>query len=139
MTTVAYHHKDKQIAVDSRMTYCGVVETDCYDKTRVVGSRRYIFEGQVEDIERFIEEHGGVATDAELGCRAVMIENGKAYDVFKEKGVFKQAIIDYNYAMGSGWKFAVAAMDHGKTAKEAVQYAAKRDIYTGGRIHVYKL
>lgn len=35
------------------------------------------------------------------------------------------------FAIGNGWQWAMAAMDHGATAKEAVEYAATRDIYTG--------
>lgn len=39
--------------------------------------------------------------------------------------------------MGSGYQFAIAALDLGKTAKEAVNYAKTRDIYTGGRVRVF--
>jgi ATP-dependent protease HslVU (ClpYQ) peptidase subunit len=44
-----------------------------------------------------------------------------------------------NQGVGSGFKFAISAMDHGKSAKDAVKYAATRDIYTGGKIHVYDI
>lgn len=40
------------------------------------------------------------------------------------------------YAGGSGWKWAQAALDHGKSAKEAVEYAATKCLYTGGEIDV---
>lgn len=42
-------------------------------------------------------------------------------------------------AIGSGTRFALAAMDFGRTAEEAVQYASLRDIYTGGEITVLHL
>lgn len=38
------------------------------------------------------------------------------------------------YAIGTGRMAAFAAMEHGATAKEAVETAAKYDPYTGGRI-----
>ncbi|MHB0775258.1 20S proteasome subunit A/B [Halomonas sp. WWR20] len=37
-------------------------------------------------------------------------------------------------AYGTGWKWALAAMDHGKNAIEAVEYATTRDHDTGGNI-----
>lgn len=42
------------------------------------------------------------------------------------------------FAMGSGEKFAIAAMDSGKTSREAVKLAMKRDLYTGGKITTLK-
>lgn len=44
--------------------------------------------------------------------------------------------IDKPTAIGCGFQFALAAMDHGKTAPEAVAYAATRNVYTGGLITV---
>lgn len=37
-------------------------------------------------------------------------------------------------AIGSGQRFAIAAMDLGKTAGDAVRYASTRDIFTGGEV-----
>jgi len=42
-------------------------------------------------------------------------------------------------AFGSGELHALTAMDMGASAKEAVGMAAKRDIYTGGKINTFKL
>ena len=44
-----------------------------------------------------------------------------------------QQEIKYNYAVGSGKDYAIAAMDFGCSAEGAVEYAAKRDCGTGGR------
>lgn len=44
-------------------------------------------------------------------------------------------IIDGGLSIGSGSEFASAAMDQGKSAIEAVQYAASRDPGTGGAVH----
>ncbi|MBW6389667.1 MULTISPECIES: 20S proteasome subunit A/B [Halomonadaceae] len=37
-------------------------------------------------------------------------------------------------AYGTGWKWALAAIDHGKSAIEAVEYAKTRDHDTGGEV-----
>lgn len=37
-------------------------------------------------------------------------------------------------AYGTGWKWALAAIDHGRNAVEAVKYAATRDHDTGGDV-----
>jgi hypothetical protein len=37
-------------------------------------------------------------------------------------------------AYGTGWKWALAAIDHGKDAVAAVEYAATRDHDTGGEV-----
>lgn len=43
---------------------------------------------------------------------------------------------DRPFATGSGGEYALAAMDLGKTAEEAVIYASTRDIYTNDTIQV---
>lgn len=42
-------------------------------------------------------------------------------------------------AIGSGWRWALAAMDHGKNAIQAVEYAMSRDVFTGGEIEHFQL
>lgn len=42
-------------------------------------------------------------------------------------------------AIGSGTRFALAAMDFGKNAEDAVNYACTRDVYSGGLVTVLAL
>lgn len=42
-------------------------------------------------------------------------------------------------AIGSGKNFALAFMDTGMSAEEAVRATCKRDIYTGGTIRTFKI
>ena len=71
--------------------------------------------------------------------------DGYAYDkgVFYKFGVgdygslWKQPLVN-NDATGSGATFALAAMDFGLNVEQAVEYAATRDIYTGGKVNVFK-
>ena len=46
---------------------------------------------------------------------------------------------DVHMAIGSGGDFALAAMDAGLSAEEAVKIAMKRDVYSGGTITVVSL
>ena len=43
------------------------------------------------------------------------------------------------WGVGSGGTFAYCALDFGKTAKEAVEYAATKDTNTGGKVRVFNL
>lgn len=42
------------------------------------------------------------------------------------------------YAIGSGRAFALGAMEHGASAKRAVEAAIRRDVYSGGRVRVLR-
>ena len=46
---------------------------------------------------------------------------------------------DVTASIGSGSVFAIAAMDAGASAEEAVKIAMKRDVYSGGEITVVQL
>lgn len=41
------------------------------------------------------------------------------------------------WALGTGGEYALAAMDLGKTAVEAVKYASTRDLYTNSRVQKF--
>ena len=43
------------------------------------------------------------------------------------------------WATGSGGRWAIAALDHGATAVEAIKYAATRDLNTNTRIQKYSI
>ena len=49
------------------------------------------------------------------------------------------AIKDKFFAIGSGTAFAISALELGKTPKEAVLFASKRDVYTGMGTKEYML
>ena len=66
---------------------------------------------------------------------AIVIKKGKCCQY--DKGLVPLYSEPYA-AIGSGAKFAIAAMDCGKSAKDAVKIARRRDSYTGGHIHTIK-
>jgi ATP-dependent protease HslVU (ClpYQ) peptidase subunit len=62
--------------------------------------------------------------------------------VTKEKRIFMLdqklvpcEILESSYAIGSGASWALAAMDHGKNPKEAIEYACTRDAGSKAPIH----
>jgi hypothetical protein len=67
-----------------------------------------------------------------------MIWDGKKLSDADELCVI-EAVDDEYYAIGSGAAHAITAMDCGKNAMQAVRYAARRDINTGGRIVTARL
>jgi ATP-dependent protease HslVU (ClpYQ) peptidase subunit len=142
MTTIVYDHKNKQIACDSRMAKSSGVYSDCYIKMTHKKDRLFIMAGSTCDIDYFIEnfeKYNKVDIDVIIDCSGIMIQNGKAYSVFIYDSVFNLDLLICNQFEGSGGKFALSALDFGKTAKEAVEYAITKDCYSGGKVHVYDI
>ena len=142
MTTIIYDHKNKQIACDSRIAKSSGVYSDEFIKMIDTKSRMFVMSGATCDIDYFIknfERHKKINIDIQLDCSGIMIEKGVAYSVFTHDGVFNMDSLICNESEGSGGKFALAALDFGNTAKQAVEYAATKDCYTGGKVHVYDI
>ena len=140
MTTIAYNHKDKEIACDSRMVSNNYIESDRYDKTIKIGDRLFFMAGSVCDQLAFCTDFDlNCKADREYDCSGFMIFEGKAYDVYDYKGRFASCEITDNSAIGSGAHYAMAAIDHGKCAKDAVEYVKTRDPGTGGEVRVFKV
>ena len=47
--------------------------------------------------------------------------------------------LKFNDYVGSGGYDALRALDFGKSAKEAIEYAATKDCNTGGKVRVFNL
>jgi len=73
-------------------------------------------------------------------CSAFVVDNGVIYEFgLDSDGVLSKEALSENLCKGSGEFWAMAAMDFGCSAKEAVKYAMTRDMYTGGKIRVIKV
>lgn len=140
MTTIAYHHKSKTVAVDSRISNHGLVKSDSYDKTIKNDIGLWVFCGNACDMKDLCYLRHNDKTETVPNCSAFLITDGICYDVYVNKeGVCEYFEVTFNEAKGSGSELALAAMDHGKSAKEAVKYAITRDIYSGGRVRVFNV
>lgn len=76
--------------------------------------------------ERLMKLHG----DSEFD---VLIWDGKKL-MCADQFMYPVEVTEEYYALGSGSAHAITAMDCGKSARQAVQMAMKRDSNTGGRV-----
>jgi len=145
MTTIAY--KDGIIAYDSRMTSGDFIMSDEADKKIETDDNVFFLSGATDEFQSFIDCYEGRSQPLwELNVSAFVVSKKDkiAYcsgvDQIEKVGVivYKNEI-KFNRAIGSGWKLAFAAMDFGRTAKEAVEYAMTRDSGTGGKVYEYKI
>lgn len=139
MTAIVYCHKTKQIAVDSRQTAGGDIVNDDCDKTRYKKANLWFLSGTIAEIESFMNHEHMDKIDSPFSCRALFISNGKVYLAVNSDGYMLVEELGANCGLGSGAYWAESALDFGKTAKEAVEYAATKDCYTGGKVRVFNL
>lgn len=138
MTTIAYD--GRYIAVDSRLTEDNRICHDDFNK--VVESNDYYFfmAGNLALYTHFtncfidgtlFEKKGSVQA---VGYRK---KDKKVFDIRSNEGQIDMCEINYKEALGSGMHYAIAAMDLGSSAVQAVKIASKRDTYTGGKIRCF--
>lgn len=140
MTTIIYDHKNKQVACDSRESGGGVLFSDDSVKYVVSGSDVWFICGSKSDKDIFINTFAHNACVPEnLECGGLLARDGKCYKACNEGGVYKLDELVCNESLGSGGWLAMAAVDLEKTAKEAVEYAMTRDLFSGGKVHVYDI
>lgn len=139
MTTISYHHGDREIAIDSRTTAGGLILDNNCLKTIKTKVRQWFFCGPPSEFELFIDEFEKRDLQTEFDCSAFIIESDIAYLITTDNGKFHKYKMNHNHSIGCGCDFALAAMDFGKSAKDAVKYAMTRDVYTGGRVRVFKV
>lgn len=147
MTTIAY--KDGIIAYDSRSTDShGIIWDDDENKRITVGEVEFFLCGTVADFPKFIDGYlndnplshsievcGFIYQNGKLYCSSVkQVDGDTNWYIWREEIRLGNAV-----AYGSGEQFAMAYMDMGFTAAEAVQGAMKRDTATGGKIRTFIL
>ena len=138
MTTIVY--KDGVIAYDSRCTRSGIIESDNTEKKVIINGIVYFGCGTLTDAERFAEYYEKREASGKVNFEALVIDSGIVYDssVCDDEGFWRNEI-DEPFAIGSGKMFAFTAMDMGASAKEAVEMAIKRDMYSGGKVRTFKM
>ncbi len=138
MTTIVYHHESSTIATDGIISKGGVILTKEAEKMTERDGVSFFFCGSVCDEGLFIEGYFGAELKVIPECRAIVVDNSNAYYCYvNNEGHMEKNLLSFNDAIGSGQNFALAALDFGKNAAQAVEYAATRDVYTGGKIRLY--
>lgn len=140
MTTIAY--KDGVIAYDTRQTRNGTIVSDDCSKCQVVDGVKFFLSGHVCDEKALIAAYFGTPSPVPVECSGYVVDGGKLMMVghANKTGIWKQELDPANPdAIGTGSPYALAAMDMGASAEDAVRAAMKRDIYTGGKVRVIKI
>ena len=146
MTTIVYDHENQQIAFDSRLVDGTKILSDSYRKDiLLINDVRWFFSGNPIDLNAlvdFIEEKGyqpqKIKSLKGVGTFRAFIDTPHAiYDLFCSDGSYIMEELSYSEGTGSGGQWALAALDLGKSAAEAVAYASTRDVETGGAIRVW--
>ena len=137
MTTMVLDYKNKQIAIDSRTSSGSFINTDYATKYYYIGDSLLFLSGCLSDIDTFISEYPNIKSN--VGCSGFSVENESVYCVSVKDERLKKSLLTYNDSDGSGYAYAISAIDFGKTAKEAIEYAMIRDSSTGGKVHVYDI
>lgn len=142
MTTIAYKHP--HIATDSREVAGDMIRTDSADKRFLHRNGIFFLSGATPHMDRFMNawapEGGG---ECEHDIEGFAIAGGVVY----QTGVHDGKVWTYpvssdsglHLACGSGASFALAAMDCGLGAEDAITAAKKRDVFSGGKVCVYSV
>lgn len=140
MTTVAW--KDGILAADSQVTQDDVKYLSA-DKITII-NKDLVISGAGDSneclrMERWFksvgadwEEQIDKKPQVKKTYEAIVISKGRPYTIYRDGP--PEPIAHPFYAIGSGWKFAMAAMYLGKSATEAVLLASQFDVNTNDRI-----
>ncbi len=138
MTTCIYDHKNNIIAIDGRVSAGNRICTDTFDKWRIIDGEVWFFSGDVRDYQPLIDAYKSGKSEREIEAYAIIVSDGKVKDfAVLENLTVSTSLIEWNDGMGSGLEFALGALEHGTTAKQAVEYAATKDAGTGGKVSVF--
>jgi hypothetical protein len=141
MTTIVYDYKAGLVACDSRCTRDDVIISDNRIKWIERDKKIYFFAGAVYEFEDFIDLHEKASSDIDIDfkCDCFVIDGGEVWCYgFDDKRPIKFRI-DHSSYIGSGGEWALAGLDFGLSAKQAVKYAITRDSGSGGKIHVFNV
>lgn len=139
MTTIVYDHEKELVAVDSRCTSSGLIMDDEYDKIIFKNGEVWIYSGTAGEAEEFSNLKHREKTEITESIHAFVIKEGSCFYAGLYDGCMHIEKRTNNDYLGSGGVFARCALDFGKSAREAVEYAKTKDCYTGGKVRVFNL
>lgn len=139
MTTLCYHAG--VLAYDSRITAGNLIQSDTAQKCQVHNGLRFVLCGTVSEWPAFMQAYCSGEGGAGLGVSAFVLHpDGLRRAASDSDGVWSVPVLwDDVSTLGSGGDHAMTAVDCGRTPREAIKLAAKRDSGTGGKIRTIKL
>jgi ATP-dependent protease HslVU (ClpYQ) peptidase subunit len=141
MTTIAWD--GRYLAADSQTTNGDMIsslKTKKIIKLRKINGKDIMcaFAGAVCDIDALIDYVvSGKNIDTELEANLITIEDGVAYLHGRCEKEYWKTKCESDDHIGSGRRYAAAAIDCGKNAMESIQIAINRDIRSGGNVTFY--
>lgn len=136
MTTILYDHDNNVIAYDSRLTRGSRIASDQHNKLKRNGDLVFIMAGDEADIIECVKTYPGSAS-REIDPIGFVIKEGVVYGLNYEGAEPIEVECTFSESFGSGGHYAIAALDCGKSAEEAVEVAIKRDNGSGGIVRKY--
>lgn len=133
MTTIATD--GRTMAADGLTNAGGMITSESAQKMWALQDGRIVgCSGPTSDWPMFLEwlQRGGDSPKLDEGFAAIVIQAGALIRVYYNDCTFAE--FAGHYAIGTGDRFAITAMDLGRDPSAAIEVAAKRDIYTGGKI-----
>lgn len=136
MTTIAWD--GHTIAVDSQST--GDESVMFYrNKIAWIGETVLVGAGRFSDINHLANCLRN-KTEIPAGLDIVAYHIGKDFIHKYTDSKYPESVpLNEPFAQGSGWAWAQSALDFGKNAVEAVEYACTRDIFTGGAVNFVEI
>ncbi|RJP48709.1 MAG: hypothetical protein C4586_08300 [Anaerolineaceae bacterium] len=134
MTTIAYRKDEKILAGDKLFDVGGTPVPGI--KIHKIGALLCGWSGGFDNTQRFFDwiQEGRPndkkpSMEKDQGFVGIIIENEEIYRY--EMGLFPIKINKPFWAIGSGSDYALAAMEMGATAEQAIEIASRLDLYTG--------
>lgn len=139
MTTLCYHKGE--LAWDSRVTAGNIIQKDNAQKRVKHKGLYFVLCGTVPDFPAFMQAYTEGTGGANLSVSAFVVHPEGLYRASTDESGIWRTKLSYNdvAALGSGMEFAIAAVDCGKTPREAIKVAAKRDNCTGGLVRTMSI
>lgn len=144
MTTIAF--KDGIFAADSQLTWDDTVRGYSPDKLAVINNMTvFAGAGNAADIVRMQRFYGDPDWEEKLDklpkaspkFEALFYTKGRLHYVSGNNWPF--IVYDPYSAIGSGWKFCLAAMALDHSAEEAVRFTSTLDVFTDNRVMTYNV
>lgn len=142
MTTIAY--KDSKIVFDSMLSSDSLIISNDYKKFKQINDIHFFYAGAISDRDRLLKAYVDNSHTLDRGVygNALVVDKGQVYYIGVSDALelwVEDVDIDMPYAIGSGQQLAIAYMDCGLSALEAVKMTSNRDPFTGGVIRVFDL
>ncbi|MCG7560547.1 MULTISPECIES: proteasome subunit alpha [Pseudoalteromonas] len=138
MTTIAYHHDSRTICTDSLTSTSQTIVSWATRKCHRVDDGYVFASGNCAEIEHLLAHWHANQFD-KITCTFFFVDDEGAvfFGEIRHGRRFLEPL-SLNWAIGSGANWAIAAMDFGRSAFEAVEYACLRDKSSGGTVMTYR-